>query len=365
MERPSFVTFAKFGTGIGQESAHREIRSMQAGHATRIADNIMGETPEEMAEAFMKVVALNGNDVKSPGVVMVLCAPRGEKHSADEWQEEVRGALTAVGLQDNQYLAVRHDDSDIEHVHIVADRVGFDGTAISVEFPRHRLQQWVKGGALDKLFEPGQKVYVERGPIEFVGEVVSTAADGAKVTVYGVETGSLQTRPYTIDVEALEFLHIIDEKKFAELTQDEPCYMTRDRFMTLQKEREGLVMLVAEGKETDASVERLTYLDLITDISPWQMHPDYGCVRSADVPTLDAAEEAMPGKSYMGEIVAAPTPDCLLQNIGKDRLVLHDAAKLGSRPAVGERVTVQYDGSGLGRIADREAGNKTVAHVRD
>ncbi|HRJ31368.1 MAG TPA: relaxase/mobilization nuclease domain-containing protein [Cyclobacteriaceae bacterium] len=46
--------------------------------------------------------------------------------------------LENIGLKSNQYMIVRHSDTDHQHLHIVANRVGFDGSVVSDKFCRNR-----------------------------------------------------------------------------------------------------------------------------------------------------------------------------------------------------------------------------------
>jgi len=47
-------------------------------------------------------------------------------------------------LDNNQFIIVKHNDRDHRHCHIVANRVGFDGRAVSDSFFKSKTVQWSK-----------------------------------------------------------------------------------------------------------------------------------------------------------------------------------------------------------------------------
>lgn len=46
--------------------------------------------------------------------------------------------LSAIGLASHQFIIVRHHDTKHEHLHIVANRIGFDGNVVSDSFSKGR-----------------------------------------------------------------------------------------------------------------------------------------------------------------------------------------------------------------------------------
>lgn len=133
------------------------------------------------------------------------------------------------------------------------------------------------------MFKPNDKVYFGRGPLEFVGVVLSASA--GKVVVSGVETECLSQRRATVEVECLENFRVIDEAEFVRRTLNEPAFadmMTKDRFLQLQSELEGLELSIAKGEETDATDFRILEIELLMEHSPWTLHPDDGCIHKAN-----------------------------------------------------------------------------------
>lgn len=64
----------------------------------------------------------------------------------------------------------------------------------------------------------------------------------------------------------------------------------------------------------------------------------------------EAIPEAQPGRTYIGKIVSATTPDRVLQDTGRGKLVAHHVGKLDCIPAVGASVEITYNGDGDGKV---------------
>lgn len=129
------------------------------------------------------------------------------------------------------------------------------------------------------MFKPRAKVCFGRGPIEFVGSVLSANAD--KVMVSGVETGCLAPRKTTVEISRLENLRVINEIEFAKLTLNEPAFadtMTKGRFLQLQSELEGLKLSINKGEKSMQADFRVQEIKLLMEHSPWILHPDDGCI---------------------------------------------------------------------------------------
>lgn len=135
------------------------------------------------------------------------------------------------------------------------------------------------------MFNTNDKVYFGRGPVEFVGIVLTS--ESGKVTVSGVETGCLSTRRATVTVERLENLRKLDVDEWERRIANEPAFadsMAKARFSTLQTELERLEMSIAKGEETDATDFRIQEIELLMENSPWMMCPGNGCILKANKP---------------------------------------------------------------------------------
>lgn len=69
-------------------------------------------------------------DIKKPVFHAFLSLPKNEHLTDEQWQEIAKDYLKEmnIDIEKHQYICVRHNDTDKEHIHIVANRVGLDGS---------------------------------------------------------------------------------------------------------------------------------------------------------------------------------------------------------------------------------------------
>jgi hypothetical protein len=100
--------------------------------------NMEGTTPRELAKEFGEIRKLRPNLGKAVLHVSLSAAP-GEHLSDEQWREIGQRYLAHMGLDDNQYIITRHCDTEHEHIHLLANRIQFDGevTSDSHDYRRH------------------------------------------------------------------------------------------------------------------------------------------------------------------------------------------------------------------------------------
>jgi hypothetical protein len=82
----------------------------------------------ELAEQFRDVQRLS-HRVEKPVLHMTLRLAPGDQLSKQQLIEIGKECVSEFGVADHQYLTVLHKDTREQHIHIVANRVGFDGKA--------------------------------------------------------------------------------------------------------------------------------------------------------------------------------------------------------------------------------------------
>jgi hypothetical protein len=105
----------------------------------RVVDtNMEGEGPRELAAEFGEIRKLRPKLGKAVLHVSLSAAP-SEHLTDDQWREIGQRYLHGMGLDDNQYLITRHDDTD--HEHLLINRIRFDGkvTSDSHDYRRHEM----------------------------------------------------------------------------------------------------------------------------------------------------------------------------------------------------------------------------------
>ncbi|EDV4177699.1 relaxase/mobilization nuclease domain-containing protein [Salmonella enterica subsp. enterica serovar Ramatgan] len=77
-----------------------------------------------------KTVSNFRKDIKNPVFHAFLSLPKDEKLTDEKWQEIAKDYLKEmnIDIEKHQYICVRHKDTDQDHIHIVANRVGLDGS---------------------------------------------------------------------------------------------------------------------------------------------------------------------------------------------------------------------------------------------
>lgn len=97
------------------------------GNACEIIGGTMsGLTPQELAAEFrLSREARPG--VARPVWHTSLALPPGENITSDRWEAIAADFMAGMGLADHQYVVVRHHDTDLDHVHIIASRISLDG----------------------------------------------------------------------------------------------------------------------------------------------------------------------------------------------------------------------------------------------
>lgn len=77
-----------------------------------------------------KIVSSFRQDIKKPVFHAFLSLPKNEHLTDEQWQEIAKDYLKEmnINIEKHQYICVRHNDTDQDHIHIVANRVGLDGS---------------------------------------------------------------------------------------------------------------------------------------------------------------------------------------------------------------------------------------------
>jgi len=84
---------------------------------------------DELISEFRSVSEFR-HDIKKPVIHAFLSLPKGDNLSSEKWEEIAKDYLKEmnIDLEKHQYICVRHKDTDKDHIHIVANRVGLDGS---------------------------------------------------------------------------------------------------------------------------------------------------------------------------------------------------------------------------------------------
>lgn len=94
-----------------------------------IASNMSSKSHEDFIKEFIAVRECR-TDIERPVWHTSLSLPKGETLTDKEWRAVAESYLTKMGfdIDNHQYLIVRHKNTDQDHIHIVANRIGLDGS---------------------------------------------------------------------------------------------------------------------------------------------------------------------------------------------------------------------------------------------
>jgi hypothetical protein len=120
----------------------------------RVIDtNMEGVGPRELAREFGAIRKLRPNLGRAVLHVSLSAAP-GEILTDDQWREIGHRYLHGMGLDANQYLITRHLDTEHEHVHLLVNRVRFDGDVTSDSHDYRRQEILIRAIERDFSLQP-------------------------------------------------------------------------------------------------------------------------------------------------------------------------------------------------------------------
>ncbi|MFD3230490.1 relaxase/mobilization nuclease domain-containing protein [Rahnella aceris] len=94
-----------------------------------ICSNMTGENIKELTQEFTQTRNIRSEVEKPVWHTSLSLTPEEKKLGPEKWQEIAENYLEKMGfdLANNQYVVVRHNDTEKDHIHIVANRVGLNG----------------------------------------------------------------------------------------------------------------------------------------------------------------------------------------------------------------------------------------------
>ena len=131
-----------------------------------ISSNMSAEYMQDFTKEFIHISNLR-EDIKKPVWHCSLTLPTNEKLSKEDWEKVSESFLKIMEIDTNnhQYICVRHNDTDHDHVHILINRVGLDST---IWFGRHELPKAIEATQqIEKEFNLSlTKGYTEKSEIK-------------------------------------------------------------------------------------------------------------------------------------------------------------------------------------------------------
>lgn len=149
-----------------------------------------------------KTVSSFRQDIKKPVFHAFLSLPKNEHLTDEKWQEIAKDYLKEmnIDIDKHQYICVRHNDTDKEHIHIVANRVGLDGSvwlgqhsAFNTIAACERLE--IKHGLTITKGLQGQKSEVSAPAKNEIEQALRTGEKPARIVLQNALQAAMLSKP--------------------------------------------------------------------------------------------------------------------------------------------------------------------------
>ncbi|HYW57452.1 MAG TPA: relaxase/mobilization nuclease domain-containing protein [Polaromonas sp.] len=104
---------------------------LRRGRGRIVAGVMAGRTPRELSKEFGVLRRLNPKLTKAVAHLMLSPAPDDPPLTDQQWEAIAQHYIGAMGFSNAPWVAVVHQDTDHQHMHLMACRIGFDGKTIS------------------------------------------------------------------------------------------------------------------------------------------------------------------------------------------------------------------------------------------
>lgn len=115
---------------VGRGGGFRGALSYALGESKQsaiIGGTMAGADPRALAAEFGETRRLRP-DAKNPVWHCSLSLPKGDEIDAGRWSAIADDFMAEMGLDSHQWVAVRHGDTEHDHIHIIGSRIGADGS---------------------------------------------------------------------------------------------------------------------------------------------------------------------------------------------------------------------------------------------
>lgn len=108
-------------------------------------EGVLETDTQSIINSFYMQSLLNPNLSKCVGHIPLSFSPDDKERMTDQFMERLaKEYMQAMGIKNTQYLIVRHSNTSHPHLHIVFNRVDYDGKTISDKNDRNRNEKVCK-----------------------------------------------------------------------------------------------------------------------------------------------------------------------------------------------------------------------------
>ncbi|EOV0239551.1 TraI/MobA(P) family conjugative relaxase [Salmonella enterica] len=257
-----FNRLLDYVTRSGDENIMRTLSTDEYGRQRVLFDGVLCETNTfslATAAVEMNAVALQNSRCKDPVFHYILSWPVTDNPTNDEIFASVRHSLISFGMEQHQYVAAIHTDTNNIHCHIAANRVNPETyKAADDSFTRMRLQRVLRELELKYNWTPTNGCYVvdQNKQIVFSGRDELPVPQGAVAMEYYADQESLHSYVMRTCSDDMEKLIVKDDLTWFELHK-----LLVRQGLKLEKKGKGLAIWSLDEKD-------------VTSIKASSLHPD-------------------------------------------------------------------------------------------
>jgi hypothetical protein len=129
-----------------------------------IDKNMFGESINELTTEFLLMSELNTRVSRNVKHLMLSFASEDEV-SKNDIRKIVKEYLNDIGYKNNQYVAFLHNDTDHKHVHIVVNKINYEGKNTHISFEKRKSREVII--ALEKKYSLTRTALVSKDNEKF------------------------------------------------------------------------------------------------------------------------------------------------------------------------------------------------------
>ncbi len=123
--------------------------------------DVIGENGKEILAEFRQTQALN-ETCKNNTFTIVLSPSNDQIHSPQELRKFTQSHLKNLGLENHQYIAYVHQNTKATHVHIIANRIDYQGKALNDSYIGFKAQNSAEKIAKENGLTTAKEVRIEK-----------------------------------------------------------------------------------------------------------------------------------------------------------------------------------------------------------
>ena len=103
-----------------------------------ISKNMLGETKEELTKEFLMCAEMNQRISKPVKHFVISFSDQDNKLPGEKLEAIVKDYLKEMNYDNSQYVAYLHTDSNVPHLHIVTNRIDYNGKSVKDNHEKRR-----------------------------------------------------------------------------------------------------------------------------------------------------------------------------------------------------------------------------------